>query len=184
MKRAPRYLFGVATLVALQVSLFLVYQRVTDGRREATDVSYETVSGFRPPLSATLLTVEGTRKSLTALTGSAPSLVHFWATWCVPCQKELPTLLDLANDPRRPEELEIVLVSVDDDWRPVHEFLGARGSDQVVLQGGDLARAFGVTVLPDTYLLNADGAVVARFRGARDWTSPSLVAELRRIIER
>jgi thiol-disulfide isomerase/thioredoxin len=129
------------------------------------------------------LAADGRTTTLADLGQSRPILLHFWATWCAPCQKELPTLLELVALPERPRDLRLVLVSLDQEWRPVDAFFEGVVPPLVWRDGGELSSALGVSVLPDTYLLAADGRALARFRGARDWSAPELVVELQSLLD-
>src|SRR5438067_8894697 len=46
-------------------------------------------------------------------------VVHFWATWCAPCVEELPGLLAYAREIKNDPSVELLAVSVDDDWGTV-----------------------------------------------------------------
>jgi thiol-disulfide isomerase/thioredoxin len=121
------------------------------------------------------LTVErfgGARLMLPARSGHY-QLVHFWATWCPPCRTELPALLDLAE--RERGRILVWAVSTDRDWPSVEGFLDGRVPPQVVRDPtGEAAHRYRVTGLPDTYLIDPDGRVRARFAGAQNWSAPEM----------
>jgi peroxiredoxin len=105
------------------------------------------------------VTLGGESASLGALRGRVV-LLNGWATWCIPCQREVPALEKLYND-RRAEGLEIVGVSMDvsgSDDR-VREFMEAYGMTYPVWRDPDdifsgVFRAYG---LPASYLIGRDG---------------------------
>lgn len=104
---------------------------------------------------------------------SGPLLLHFWATWCPPCTKELPALLAYAAE----ADILVLAVSVDDGWDAVHRLLGPEIPQAVVrANSGDVKRAFDVHDLPVTYLVDSAGRLRLREEGPRDWASPSVRA--------
>lgn len=103
--------------------------------------------------------------------GRAPILVHFWATWCAPCRRELPALLDAARDAGVSER--VLAVSTDASWQPVRGFFDGAIPAQIVREPeGAVARALGVSSLPDTYVIDAQGRATRRIHGALDWSRP------------
>jgi thiol-disulfide isomerase/thioredoxin len=99
------------------------------------------------------------------------TLVVFWATWCPPCVEELPALRALARDP--PARITVVTFGEDEDEGPVRELFGGSPPRELGYRHDvdrRAATAFGVDVLPAAFLV-ADGALVARFAGPRDWNS-------------
>jgi thioredoxin-like negative regulator of GroEL len=126
-----------------------------------------------------LACADAERPEYTRVEGPAPIplgrggavLVVFWATWCPPCREELPALRALARDP--PAKLSVVTFGEDDDEAPVRAFFGGDPPAElgfVADAGGRAAAAFGVDVLPAAFLV-AEGRLVARFSGPRDWSS-------------
>ncbi|MGH6957228.1 MAG: DsbE family thiol:disulfide interchange protein [Caulobacteraceae bacterium] len=87
-----------------------------------------------------------------------PTLVNFFASWCVPCAEETPTLAAL-----KAEGVRIVGVAWEDDPAKASGFLARYGDPyQTVLvdRSGRAGIDFGVTGVPETYLVNAEGRIV------------------------
>lgn len=87
-----------------------------------------------------------------------PTLVNFFASWCVPCAEESPTLAAL-----RRQGVRIVGVAWKDDPAKTRAFLARYGDPyQVVFVDSDGRTGidFGVTGVPETYLVGADGRIV------------------------
>lgn len=160
----------VAVIVALQVLAVVAYRAVERRRANThapTHFSYEPTTREARGLDAPFRTPDGATLTLRRFRG-APALVHFWATWCAPCRTELPKLLELAKETK----LTLVLVSVDADWNVVrHFFDGELPAGLVLDDSGEGRRAFGVSTLPDTYLLDSEGRTTARFHGPREWSN-------------
>ena len=108
------------------------------------------------------------------------TLVNFWATWCTPCREEMASLeaLSRALDPA----LQVIGVSVDMDRNLVREFLRKQAiSFANYLDPGSRAarRPLALAVLPETFLVAADGRVLARTRGARRWDDAGVIDGVR-----
>jgi thiol-disulfide isomerase/thioredoxin len=174
-----RWVLAIIMLLLVQVAVFVVRDRVDRGRQEAQfPVSMEPRSD-----EAADLIVErpdGSELRVPARSGRF-QLFHFWATWCPPCRAELPMLFEMARTNRR--RLSVVAISTDREWRAVDRFLGRRVPPMVARDPvGASAKAFGVTNLPDSYLVGPDGRVRARFSGAQQWTSEKMDGILDRFI--
>lgn len=101
--------------------------------------------------------------------GQRPILVHFWATWCVPCRRELPALLAAARDAGVGDR--VIAVSTDASWQPVSAFFDGAIPAQIAREAnGSVARVLGVSSLPDTYLVDAQGRATRRIMGTLDWS--------------
>jgi thiol-disulfide isomerase/thioredoxin len=100
------------------------------------------------------------------------TLINFWATWCGPCKKELPALVEI-NKEFADRGVRIIGVSSDrganvaDD---VRAFVRENGIPyQVIISNDDLEEAFGnIRALPTTFLVNEQGTIVKTFVGGRD----------------
>jgi len=118
--------------------------------------------------------LDGQPHSLSDLRGRVVFL-NFWATWCPPCVEEMPSMLALANR-LAGDDFVMVAVTQDQDADTLVAFLrdaGFFGSDVLILQDpdGTLTQAYGTELLPETYIIDRAGTLVARFMGPRDWSS-------------
>jgi cytochrome c biogenesis protein CcmG/thiol:disulfide interchange protein DsbE len=96
-------------------------------------------------------------------------LLAFWATWCEPCQVEMPRFIDWQTR-YGPQGLEIVSVSMDDGDAPVRALTIQQAVNYPVLMGdAKLARLYGgILGLPVTFLIDRQGRIAARFKGEPD----------------
>ena len=96
-------------------------------------------------------------------------LLNFWATWCAPCQAELPRF-GVWQKEYGEQGLVVLAVSMDDDVGPVRKAVRRLQLDFPVMMGdAKLGSAYGgVLGLPVTYLIDRDGRIVARFKGETD----------------
>lgn len=114
-------------------------------------------------------------------------LVNFWATWCAPCVREMPSLDRLKakiDDP----DFEIVAISEDRKGAevaiPFLEKLGIENFTSHFDTRMKLARAFGLVGMPTTYLIDRDGNIVGSLSGTAEWDSPEAVALVRELLDR
>lgn len=109
--------------------------------------------------------LHGTMVSLRADRGKVV-LLSFWATWCAPCQQELPQFAAWQKA-YGPDGLQVIAISMDDDARPVRA-LAHKLDLQYPVVMGDAAlgkRYGGVLGLPVTFLIARNGTVAERFEG-------------------
>ena len=152
----------LALLVAVQVALVVIWLLVERGRAPEPPFSVERLDEPAPPLAVELKDL-----GVTAVeAGDQALLVHFWATWCVPCREELPSLLQAA----RAADLRLLALT-DEEWPVIEAFFAGQVPAEVARDPGGEARSrFRVSGLPDTFVLGADGRVIARVGEARDWS--------------
>ena len=175
--RARRVMAVVAAVVAAQVAAVAAYRAVERGRDQAAPFVHERLARSPAP-DLELEQADGTIVRLSQARGR-PVFLHFWATWCPPCRKELPDLLAVAAE-LEAKGILVAAVSLDDDWAAVQRFWPGDLPTVFARQRlGNAHRAFGVSTLPDTYIVDGDGALVARVSGPRQWRSEEARAFLR-----
>ena len=120
--------------------------------------AYQTsgaASGEAPPIDA--LTINGEGFSLSTLRGQ-PVLVHFWASWCPSCRMMEEQLATVANA----EDYQVITVAVR-SGQPValRAYLEEAAVEFPVIAdaNGALASTYGVTALPTSFYVDADGQI-------------------------
>jgi cytochrome c biogenesis protein CcmG, thiol:disulfide interchange protein DsbE len=91
-----------------------------------------------------------------------PAVINFWATWCAPCVQEHPVLVRGAAERK---DVQFVGIVFDDKPDAVQRFLRMRGSayPNLLDESGSVAIAYGIQGVPETFFLNAEGTVVAKY---------------------
>ena len=136
-----------------------------------------------PGFSLPRLPAGGAEISLASLRGHVV-LLNFWATWCKPCEEEMPAMQRL-HDALAPEGLALLAVSVDDDSEEVEEFLARLGLTFAILwdPAQRVSENYQAYRFPETLLIGRDGVVVERYIGPREWDSPLYQARIRRLLD-
>ena len=124
-----------------------------------------------------LATTDGRRFGLADLAGR-PAVINFWASYCPPCKAEMPLL---QKEVGRAPGVQLVLVNEGDSAQAARAFLESVGIHQAALLDPDLAsgRSYGVTALPMTVFVRADGTISGRQVG--QLSEAVLAAQLSRL---
>lgn len=127
---------------------------------------------------------EGGERSLGDYAGKYV-LLNFWATWCAPCRKEMPSL-DALQASHGGELFEVVPIATGrNTLQGINRFFEEEGIERLpVLLDPDqeLARDMAVLGLPITVILDPEGNEIARLRGDADWNSDSARAIVEALI--
>jgi thiol:disulfide interchange protein DsbD len=93
-------------------------------------------------------------------------VVNFWATWCVPCRKEIPSFNQM-NKELGPQGVAVIGVSLDEDGaEAVKPFLAKTPMDYLVALGSDAAKdKYQIGALPTTIVMDRTGKIVQKFEG-------------------
>jgi thiol-disulfide isomerase/thioredoxin len=138
--------------------------------------------GSRAPSLGGARLLDGAELPVSALEGRV-LLVNFWATWCKPCEEEMPAMQRLYQT-LAGERFELLAISVDETAAPVQEFRDRLGLRFPILLDPErkAARAFQTFKFPESYLIDAEGVVVSRFIGPKEWDAPAYVDRIRRVL--
>lgn len=94
-------------------------------------------------------------------------VVNFFSTWCVQCVVEHPELAAFYDRYRGDPDVRLVSVVFQDEVDDIAQFFAERGGDWpvVITNTGRISIDFGVTAVPETYLVDPLGRVAAKFTG-------------------
>lgn len=133
----------------------------------------------------TLKDVDGKLYKLTEMRGTVV-LVNFWATWCPPCRREMPSM-QRAWQALRGENFSMLAINVGEDENTIFGFSFATGVELTfpILLDHDasVVKAWPVIALPTSFIIDAQGRIVYRAVGGREWDDPALLAKIRELIK-
>lgn len=111
-----------------------------------------------------------------------PILLNIWATWCVPCREEMPSL-DRLQAKIGASELLVLPLSIDRQGLPVvkkfYDDLGLTSLGVYIDQSGKASSEVNTVGVPTTLLVDRDGREIARKVGPAEWDSPEILVLLR-----
>jgi thiol-disulfide isomerase/thioredoxin len=145
-------------------------------RAETLPSLAEGLEILKPPADlpeTVFLTADGTEHHLSEFKGRG-MVVNMWATWCVPCVAEMPSLEQLSKA-LAPRDIAVLPLSSDrggaervSAWYQSH---GITALPVLLDPKGAMARAFAARGIPTTVIINIGGKVVAKLEGAADWAA-------------
>ncbi len=113
------------------------------------------------------------------------TLVNVWATWCLPCREEMPSMQKL-YDSLTGRGFQIAAISIDEGSpEDVADFARDLGLTFDILhdRSGEVERLYQTTGVPESFLLDRRGILVKRVIGAHDWSSPANVGAVERLLQ-
>jgi thiol-disulfide isomerase/thioredoxin len=144
-------------------------------------VNFEPTRPPRTMPDTPFVDADGATRTLADYRGQGVVL-NFWATWCAPCVREMPSL-DRLKEELSGDRITVLAVSEDRKGRrEVERFFrreGIRNLDVLLDKRGRLMRRLGVPGLPTTILIDADGDEIGRVLGAAEWDAPGAVTHVR-----
>ena len=152
----PSVLIGVLLIVGGGIGLLLAASH--SARLPGTPVAV-------PLPDVTLTSMEGKTVSLADLRGR-PLLINFWATWCPPCQEEMPAL-ERVDRKWRERGATVMAINFEEDGQAIRQYLAENGLSLPVFQDpvGEAAQLFDITYLPTTLFVDAEGVIRSRNEG-------------------
>ena len=183
-QRRVRLALGLAGLAVLVASAFAIY-RATGEPGTVPAATPQTAVGWSgtPRQIADLRFVggDGKRHTLSDFRGKLV-LLNVWATWCVPCRKEMPAL-DRLQEQLGGADFQVVALSIDGGGAPAvrrfYDEIGIRALEIFVDPNMEATGKLRTLGIPTTLLLDREGRERWRKTGPAEWDSPEIVASLR-----
>jgi len=174
--------------IVLIVTLTVAYSLYEKSRIDALESAGKLVLQELPDIN--LADIEGktnfTKKNLIDK-DTRGLVVHFWGTWCAPCEAELPGFIQLA-DRLQVLGVKFLLIAVNDDVKKIKKFMKRFKNlpENVYLANdpsGDSMPVFGTAKVPETYLFARDGKHLNKFVGPQEWEMASYFDRIRRLVD-
>jgi len=99
--------------------------------------------------------------------------VNFWASWCMPCKEEMPSIEALHRGLLKNDSFFMITILYKDDVKTATDYMHAYSYTFPLFTDNDgvSAKRYGVTGVPETYLIDKKGALKKRVIGPADWNS-------------
>ena len=137
----------------------------------------------KPAPDFTLVDRNGKSWTLSELQGQVV-FVNFWATWCPPCRDEMPSMQRLYTMLPQ-DKFKMLAVLNRDDPALADNFAGKLGISMPILddQANTVGQKYGLTGVPETFIVDKQGVLREKFIGPARWDSPGFVQMLMNYIE-
>jgi cytochrome c biogenesis protein CcmG, thiol:disulfide interchange protein DsbE len=155
----------------------LVFTAGCSKGKSAVPVKAATEKSQAPEI--TVVSLDNQQQTLTALKGKVV-LLNFWATWCPPCREEIPSMMKL-NSFMAGKSFQMVCVSVDEGGKKaIEEFFKNSGFSLPAYTDatGQAAKTYGITGVPESFVIDKNGVIVKKVIGGLDWNSPEVISFL------
>ncbi len=158
------------SLPLLLAGVLVVLLLAAGGCKKRQEAPLHATVGQLAP-SFTMQDINGKNWSLADLRGKVV-FVNFWATWCPPCRGEMPDMVAL-DRAMAGKPFQMLTILVNDDPNMARGFLSTLAATFPVLIPTDdtVGKAYGITGVPETYIIDADGVLRQKFIGSWPWNS-------------
>lgn len=183
-KETPVNYFPFVLLATAFLSLYVWNFNRVDISRHSTDTSkleFPEENYLAPDFSLT--DINGNKVTLSEYKGRVVFL-NFWATWCVTCEEEMPSMEKLYQR-FKDEPFAMLTVSIDKEGeKQIRPYIEKFGLTFPVLIDSDstVAKLYKTTGVPETFILNKEGVIVHKAVGPRDWSRQTVMETFEKMI--
>ncbi|MGH7906376.1 MAG: peroxiredoxin family protein [Candidatus Binataceae bacterium] len=191
MTRKVKQISAVAVAIAATGGVLFVLWMFAYPRLRP-EIQKQTAPSGAPPISAgqmagqfTLQDLNGRTVSLKSLRGKVVFL-NVWATWCGPCREEMPSIETLYNEFKNNKNFVILAISQDTAGESVvKQYVDSNGYHFEVLLDpqNTVGEEYNVSGVPETFIIDRDGRIVAHHMGAFDWSRADFREALKELLE-
>jgi cytochrome c biogenesis protein CcmG, thiol:disulfide interchange protein DsbE len=174
MTRQRQWVAVMATVASIGFALVLAARLL--GR--------EILEPNQPAPAFQALRLDGTVSGLADYRGKV-LLLNVWATWCLPCRAEMPSMQRLQAQ-FADTDFRVVAVSVDQEGSAVvRQFAQDLGLTFDILHDptGEIQRVYRTTGVPESWVIDRSGTITKKVVGATEWDSPTNVALVRALLD-
>ncbi len=175
-KKSSIPLVVVVVIIAIAVVSLMMY---------SNKGSFEPVAVGKKAPQFSLPNLDGAMINLDAFRGKVVFL-NFWATWCVPCEEEMPSMQHLYES-LKGEEFEMLAVSIDTTGvEIVREFVRKYGITFPVLhdKDGSVKEEYQTTGVPETFIIDQNGVIAEKIWGPRDWSRTASIRGIQELLRK
>jgi cytochrome c biogenesis protein CcmG/thiol:disulfide interchange protein DsbE len=130
-----------------------------------------------------LIDINKNKLKLSELKGSV-LFVNFWATWCESCIEELPAIEGLFRNLSENPKFKLITILYKDNGDRAFSYMKENGYTFPIYLNpdGSAAKKFGITGVPETFIIDKKGVLRDKVIGPEDWNSPGAIEKFQTLI--
>ena len=185
MRKNLSLVFTILTIIAV-ITLLLDY-KIKPQVRSLDEIANDSYQPKNHAPDFTFTDLKDRKASLNDLKGKIV-ILHFWATWCAPCIREFPKLVEVSKE--FSDDIALLAVSSDDQIGAITRFtektLPKMGAQKNIYLIWDKNRAithdlYQTFAYPETIIIDREGQMIRKIPCDADWTSPGMKSYLKDI---
>lgn len=139
-------------------------ENIDDNNNIDTNTNNITNSSTSEIMDFSLKDINGNNINISDYKGKKV-FVNFWATWCPPCNQEIPYINQISKENQ--DEIKVITVNLGEEKDTVQKYIKQKGYDMTVLldSNGDVADTYMIYSIPTSYLLDTNGNIVDKHTG-------------------
>jgi rhodanese-related sulfurtransferase/peroxiredoxin len=160
--------------ISIPAEQFILLTRDVLVGLDALQIQPETQKKVAPVLSVT--DAQGNRLTFPR-PGKKYLFVNFWASWCVECRKEMPSLQNLWDKAQKDGDWDVLYLNWGELPDTAEKYLKRENFTMRTYydRKKEVSKLYGVTGVPESYLINSQGLLIAKVTGPRDWSGPESI---------
>ena len=156
--------------------------QVSNHAASGIDIQLKPFRGNADPIAIKLPDTQGNIISKSNFKGKV-TLINFWATWCTPCIKEIPSLNRLKQK-MKGMPFELISINYAEDKETIKQFMQQVHVNFPVLldHDGEFALQWKVITYPSTFVIGPEGKIRFGVNAAIEWDNPELIAKIKLLL--
>lgn len=170
------------TLIVLS-GLVLIFELSINSKSDINSIAVHNVVENMEIPDFTLYDNNGQPIKLSELRGNGLFL-NFWATWCQSCAEEMPSIEELFKIKSEAKDFKLITIIYNDNPEAVKAYMQKNSFTFPVLwdKDGAAAKIFGLTGVPETYLIDKSGILRRKIIGPNNWADPQSIKAMDQLI--
>jgi thiol-disulfide isomerase/thioredoxin len=181
--------FKAVTIFSIMMAITLSVLACSNGNGKVNDNAKSEVATSETP-AAPVVENEPTNDGISFLDEDKKAValndlkgkvvfINFWATWCPPCVREMPSINNLKKHYKNNKDLVFLMVDVDGNYDVSKKFMEKNNLDlPLYMPNGEIPSRFLGNSIPTTVILDRTGKMVARIEGGRDYMAPEIISSM------
>jgi len=185
MTMRNRILYLAAAMIVLAGLVLLMSARRRNGSVLGPQSQETPIAAGDRAADFKLESLDGSTVTLEKYRGKVVFL-NLWATWCGPCRDEMPAMETLYDDFRKNPDFVMLAVSQDTKGRQVvAPYVEKNGYHFTILLDPEnkVGELYDVSGVPETFIIDREGRIVAHHMGAFDWSRPDVKQALQDLLQ-